>query len=173
MEEKQPDVLSGVFAEQRFPPGDQPDYFTAVTKLQPWLAVCMEWLWLPQTYVTRFTKSYLIRRLRIVLVTLDSPAYQCNRANVTLIAVSALDRTSIFCKMGQTLRQHSPSFSSHKDLLLSVICLNENDSLFFPSESVEVCWKGGSVSLCNGLTFVVMYLVDTVWRSSLNSNDGF
>lgn len=27
--------------------------------------------------------------IRIVLVTLDSPAYQCNRANVTLIAVSA------------------------------------------------------------------------------------
>lgn len=82
---------------------------TILLLLQPWLAVWIEWLWLPQTYVTCFTKSYLIRRLRIVLVTLDSPAYQCNGANVTLIAVSALDRTSIFRKMGQTLRQHSPS----------------------------------------------------------------
>lgn len=35
MEGEQPDVLSGVFAEQIFPPEDQPDYFTAVTMLQP------------------------------------------------------------------------------------------------------------------------------------------
>ncbi len=41
-----------------------------------------------------------------------------------------------------------------------MICLNENGSLFSSSESVEVCWKGGSVSLCNGLTFVMMMQCD-------------
>lgn len=144
--------------------------FTTVTTLHP----CPSSLyWMTLTCVMRFTESYLIPRLRIVLVTLDSPAYQCNRANVTLIAVSAFREN-----------QHLLQNESDIEAILPLLWFKWLRTYFIGDLSEWKCLPVFPEWICrgvlerwnyftlNGLTFVVMYCL-IKWHSSLNINDGF